>query len=88
MPASQVGEEAFEFGFAGEARGHGVKRAHIAAEPEDLALLGREGLVLAAEDLAESLDGFGRVHFRSSLRQGVGQRQSVQKTRKVSLHLQ
>jgi len=31
--------------------------------PEDVTLLGGKSLVLAAEDLAESFDCFGRVHF-------------------------
>jgi len=44
-------------------RGHGGEHGHIAAEPEDVALLAGRSLALAAEDLSESLDCVGRVHF-------------------------
>ena len=63
VPGSQLREEALQLGFAGEAHGQGRERGHIAAEPEDVALLGGEGFVLAAEDLSEPLDCFGRVRF-------------------------
>lgn len=57
--AGQIGQEAFQFLLAGKGGRHGVKGGHIMAEPIDVRGFGGEGLVLAAQDIAQPFDGDG-----------------------------
>lgn len=58
----QPGEELFEFLLAGKFLGHAPHREDVAAEPEKVTILGGEGLVLSAEDLAQPIDGLWVCH--------------------------
>jgi len=62
MCLGQVGEEAFEFLFAGEFRRHVREGSHVAAEPKDIGLLCGEGLMLSANDLADAVESLCGLH--------------------------
>ncbi len=64
--AGQVGQETFELLFAGEGRSHSPQRADVTAQPVGVAGFSGNGLVLAADDLPQSLNAECRLHDRPS----------------------
>ena len=62
MNARQVGEELFEFLFAGEFLGHGLERTDVATQPKEVGFLGGESFVLSANDAAGFFKGLADVH--------------------------
>jgi len=58
----QLGQEAFELLLARQGVGQVADRRHVTPQPLNVTRLGGQRLVLATDDIAQPLNGLGRIH--------------------------